>query len=208
MSVRDSIARANGTAGAAVVFAGATVVVALVALWMAGIPFLTIMGVAAAGTVALAVVAALTLLPAVLSLVGLKVLPRKQRALVGAEAYAPEVTEPKVNRWVQGVTRRPWLVLVAGVLALLVIAIPATQLRLGLPTEQSQPAESSAKKGYELLSQGFGEGFNGPIIVLTNTDDAATGAADAAALATEFGTLDNVAYVSPPQPNADGTPTC
>ena len=205
MSVPDSIARANGTAGAAVVFAGATVVVALVALFMAGIPFLTIMGVAAAGTVALAVVAALTLLPAVLSLVGLKVLPRKQRALVGADSYAPEVTEVKINRWVKAVTAKPWLVLVAGVAILGVMAIPATQLRLGLPTEQSQPAESSAKKGYELLSEGFGVGFNGPIIVLSTTKDAATGAADATALAAAFGALDNVAFVSPPQPNADGT---
>ncbi len=166
MNVRDSIARANGTAGAAVVFAGATVVVALVALFMAGIPFLTIMGVAAAGTVALAVVAALTLLPAVLSFVGLKVLPRKQRALVGAEDYTPELTDAKVNRWVAAVTAKPWLVLIAGVAILGVMAVPATQLRLGLPTEQSQPAESSAKKGYDLLSEGFGVGFNGPIVVL------------------------------------------
>ena len=205
MSVRDSIARANGTAGAAVVFAGATVVVALVALFMAGIPFLTVMGIAAAGTVALAVVAALTLLPAVLSFAGLKVLPRKQRALVGADTYQPAATEPKVNRWVQAVTSKPWLVLVAGIAILGVMAIPATQLRLGLPTEASQPAESSAKKGYDLLAEGFGAGFNGPIVVLSQTTDTATGAADATALATEFGTLGNVAFVSPPQPNADGT---
>ena len=191
--------------GAAVVFAGATVVVALVALFMAGIPFLTVMGIAAAGTVALAVVAALTLLPAVLSLAGLKVLPRKQRALVGADTYEPEVSDPKINRWVQAVTSKPWLVLVAGIAILGVMAIPATQLRLGLPTEASQPAESSAKKGYDLLAEGFGLGFNGPIVVLSQTTDAATGAADATALAAEFGTLDNVAFVSPPQPNADGT---
>jgi putative drug exporter of the RND superfamily len=205
MGVRESIARANGTAGAAVVFAGATVVVALLALFVAHIPFLTIMGNAAALTVALAVVAALTLLPAILSLVGLRVLPRKTRAAVAAaSADAPVEAEPTTHPWARFVTKRPILVGAAAVALLVVLAIPAASLRLGLPSERSQPADSSARQAYDLLEQHFGAGFNGPIVLLAETTNAATGAADAATTAKEVSTLANVAFVSPAIPSADG----
>ena len=203
MSVHDSIARAIGTAGAAVVFAGATVVVALLALFIANIPFLTVMGNAAAGTVALAVVAALTLLPAVLSLAGVRILPRKLRATVAAGTHVE--AEPSTGRGITFVTKHP-LITVIGVVAMLgAIAIPALDLRLGLPSERSQPEQSSARKGYDLLAKGFGPGFNGPIIILAETTDKATGAADAGAAAAQVAKLDNVAFVSPAMPSADGS---
>lgn len=202
MPMRDSIARANGTAGAAVVFAGATVMVALIALFMAGIPFLTAMGNAAAVTVGLAVLAALTLLPAVLSFAGLRVLPKKARASVAAGEFVS--AEPRTNRWVGFVTRRRWLVLVTGVLLLGIMAIPAAQIRLGLPTEQSQPEDSSARQAYDLLAEGFGEGFNGPILLLAEVPDAAD-ASGIAAVGEQVAQLDNVVIVTPPVPNEDGT---
>ena len=208
MPTRDSIAKAIGTSGAAVVFAGATVVVALVALFMANIPFLTAMGNAAAATVALAVIAALTLLPAVMSLAGTRILPKKMRAQVESnqQGNAPVVaTAPRVNRWARFVTHRPTMVLVAGVVGLGVIALPALDLRLGLPSAASQPEGSTARQAYDLLGEGFGAGFNGPILVLAETNDAADGEATVAATAADFATIDNVAFVSPPIPNADGT---
>jgi putative drug exporter of the RND superfamily len=205
MGVRESIARANGTAGAAVVFAGATVVVALLALFVAHIPFLTVMGNAAAVTVGLAVVAALTLLPAILSLVGLRVLPRKVRAAVAsASADAPVEAEPATHPWARFVTNRPVIVAVAAVAVLGVMAIPAIDLRLGLPSERSQPADSSARQAYDLLEAHFGAGFNGPIVLLGETTNPATGAADAATVAGEVAALKNVAFVSPAMPSADG----
>lgn len=200
MSVNDSIARAIGTAGAAVVFAGATVVLALLALFIANIPFLTVMGNAAAGTVALAVVAALTLLPAVLSLAGVRILPRKLRATVAAGTHVE--AEPSTGRGISFVTKHP-LITVIGVVAVLgAIAIPATALRLGLPSERSQPEQSSARKGYDLLAKGFGPGFNGPIVILAETTNPATGAADAAA---QVAKLDSVVFVSPAIPSANGS---
>jgi len=205
MDVRESIARANGTAGAAVVFAGATVIVALLALFVAGIPFLTVMGNAAAVTVGLAVVSALTLLPAILSVVGLRVLPRKVRSAVSAaSADAPVEAEPATHPWVRVVTKRPVLVAIAAVAVLGILAVPAADLRLGLPSERSQPAESSARQAYDLLEEHFGAGFNGPIVLLAETTNAATGAAEAATTAQEVATLDNVAFVSPAIPSADG----
>ena len=206
MEVRASIARANGTAGAAVVFAGATVVVALLALVVAGIPFLTVMGNAAAVTVALAVIAALTLLPAILSVAGLRVLPRKTRsAVVAASAASPVEAEPATHPWVQMVAKRPVLVAIAAIAVLGVVAVPAADLRLGLPSERSQPAESSARQAYDLLEEHFGAGFNGPIVLLAETTNPATGAADAAAIGESVAALDNVAFVSPVIPSADGT---
>ncbi|WP_430868247.1 MMPL family transporter [Demequina aurantiaca] len=208
MNIQESIAKAIGTSGAAVVFAGATVVVALVALFMANIPFLTAMGNAAAFTVALAVIAALTLLPAVMSLAGLKVLPKKLRAQVvqiqGDDTPAIEA-EPSTNRWVRFVTNRPATVLIAGVVGMGIIAIPAADLRLGLPSAASQPEESTGYQAYELLADGFGAGFNGPILVLAETDEGTDGAANVAAIGEEFAGLENVAFVSPPVPNADGS---
>ncbi len=203
MSADASIARSIGTAGAAVVFAGATVVLALLALFIANIPFLTVMGNAAAGTVALAVVAALTLLPAVLSLAGVRILPRKLRATVAAGTHVE--AEPSTGRGISFVTKHP-LITVIGVVAMLgAVAIPALDLRLGLPSERSQPEESSARKGYDLLSEGFGAGFNGPIVILAETTNPATGADEAAAAAAQVSKLDNVVFVSPAIPSAHGS---
>ncbi|PKQ26998.1 MAG: hypothetical protein CVT64_00675 [Actinobacteria bacterium HGW-Actinobacteria-4] len=206
VDVRESIARANGTAGAAVVFAGATVIVALLALFIADIPFLTAMGNAAAVTVALAVLAALTLLPAVMSFAGLRVLPRKLRvqAADATRTTTAAVAEPSNNRWVAMVTRKPIWVLTVGVAALAVLAIPAADMRLGLPSDQSQPEESSARQAYDLLAEAFGPGFNGPILLLAETDNPAAGAADVAATASAVAALPNVMFVSPPIPSADG----
>src|SRR5690606_173636 len=123
-------------AGNAVVFAGTTVIIALVALTLTGIPFLGTMGLVAAGTVLVAVLAAVTLTPAVLSLVGQRVLSRRQRK---APRHAARRDESSTG-WAAIVQRRPWLVLLGVVVVAGVLASPFPQLRLGLPDGSSEPA--------------------------------------------------------------------
>lgn len=164
MPVRDSIALATGTSGNAVTFAGLTVIIALSALVATGIPFLGIMGLVAAATVLVAVLVSVTLTPALLSLLGERVLPKRKR-------QAPQHEEGKTN-WAARVQRRPILVTV-GVLALTVAAlIPTMDLRLGLPDGSSEPADSSAYQAYDAVRENFGEGMNGPLIAVATLDEA------------------------------------
>ncbi|WP_336031728.1 MMPL family transporter [Geodermatophilus sp. FMUSA9-8] len=198
--VRRSIGLAVGTAGSAVVTAGLTVVIALAGLFVAGIPFLTQMGLAAAGTIVVAVLVALTLVPAALALLGTRVLPRKARAAAAGGAPVAARGRGFLARWADGVTSRRVASLLLAIVALGVVAIPVASMRTTLI---QQPAEdTSAARADALLAEGFGEGFNGPITVLFEGD----GAVEAAAgQAQEIPALDDVAVVAPPIPNADGT---
>ncbi|AZI57068.1 MMPL family transporter [Nakamurella antarctica] len=185
MSVNESIGRATGTAGSAVVFAGLTVVIALAALTVVGIPFLSVMGVAAAGTVAIAVLIAITLLPALLSFAGARILGRKGRAALastvvsdsGARTVVAAEGEDKKrgNRWGALVTKYPIPVLLVGILGLLVMAIPTTKLHLSLPDDGVKSLDATNRKAYDLLADNFGPGFNGPLIITVAVDDAAKG---------------------------------
>jgi uncharacterized membrane protein YdfJ with MMPL/SSD domain len=167
MAPHEAAAKAVATAGSAVVFAGTTVIIALVGLTVVGIPFLTVMGLAAAGTVAVAVAIALTLTPALLGFAGERV-ARVNRVL----GYRPKRRGPgqeKLSlRYVRQVTRHPIAVLVAGVAVLLVVAVPALDLKLGLPDDGSQPTETTQRKAYDQLTEGFGPGFNGPLTVVVD----------------------------------------
>ncbi|MCM2419835.1 MMPL family transporter [Streptomyces sp. RKAG293] len=173
----DAAGRAVGTAGSAVVFAGLTVLIALAGLAVVNIPMLTKMGLAAAGTVAIAVLIALTLIPALLGFAKHRVLGRKVRSgLKGIKDDAADSStggagsaaakKPNMGtRWARFVLRRPIWVLVVGVLGLGAIAIPAASLELGLPDDGSQPVSTTQRKAYDLLSDGFGPGFNGPLMI-------------------------------------------
>jgi uncharacterized membrane protein YdfJ with MMPL/SSD domain len=163
---RESAAQATATAGSAVVFAGLTVVIALVGLVVMNIPFLTVMALAAAGTVSIAVLIAITLLPATLGLAGDR-MKRKNRFL--SWRLRPErMKESAAERWARFVTRRPLPILALGVAALLAIAIPATHMRLGLPDAGSQQTSSTERRAYDLLTEGFGPGFNGVLTVVVD----------------------------------------
>jgi RND superfamily putative drug exporter len=194
--VPAAIGRAVGTAGSAVVTAGLTVVIALAGLFVAGIPFLTQMGLAAAATIVVAVLVALTLVPAVLALLGRRVLPRGRR---GADA-APARDRGFLRGWVTTVTTRRAASLLLAVLALAAVAVPTASMRTTL---LSTPAEgSTAARAEALLADGFGAGFSAPVTVLFEGD----GAPEVAArVGTEVTGLDDVALVSPAVPNADGT---
>ncbi|MFD7708428.1 MMPL family transporter [Streptomyces sp. NPDC059786] len=170
----DAAGRAVGTAGSAVVFAGLTVVIALVGLSVVNIPMLTKMGAAAAGTVVIAVLIALTMVPALLGYAGRKVQPagRKSRLLGGnskkAQAAADGERPNMGTRWARFVVRRPLTVLLLGVVGLGAVAIPAASLELGLPDDGSQPTSTTQRRAYDLLSEGFGPGFNGPLMVVVD----------------------------------------
>ncbi|MEU0693521.1 MMPL family transporter [Streptomyces niveus] len=220
MDAEEAAGRAVGTAGSAVVFAGATVVIALAGLTVVNIPFLSVMGLAAAGTVAVAVLVALTLLPALLGFAGLRVLPRKQReSATGTDSESGAGTgvntskdgatsEPREGfgfRWGRTVTRFRVPVLLVGILGLGVLALPAADMRLALPDAGTAAAGSATREAYDLTSEGFGPGFNGRLIAVVSSDDAAATAV-AAKEATERiqGTKDVLA-VTPPQLNKQGT---
>ncbi|MGW0753028.1 MMPL family transporter [Streptomyces sp. NPDC002587] len=199
---RDEAAgRAAGTAGSAVVFAGLTVVIALVGLAVVNIPMLTKMGFAAAATVVIAVLVALTLVPAILGFAGGKVLPAGEKSKLFGKGK-PAGDEKKANggtRWARFVLRRPVMVLLAGVIGLGVIAVPASKLEMGLPDDGAQPVSTTQRQAYDLLSDGFGPGFNGPLMVVVDGDKAL-----ADRTVERIKGLEGVAAVTPPTPNQGG----
>ncbi|UPL14873.1 efflux RND transporter permease subunit [Microbacterium galbinum] len=172
----ESASRAVGTAGSAVVFAGITVLIALIGLGFAGIPFLTTMGIAASVAVAIAVAIAVTLTPAVLGFMKGRIVgrPRRERAATKKDGSARAPRRAFSERWVGGVTKHPVLVSIAVVLGLGVVAVPALSLDLALPNAGVLPKDSEARQSYDIVGEEFGPGFNGPLIltgtIVTSTD--------------------------------------
>ncbi|MFE2410365.1 MMPL family transporter [Kitasatospora sp. NPDC059408] len=205
---QEAAGRAAGTAGSAVVFAGLTVVIALAGLSVVGIPLLAKMGMAAAGTVVIAVLVALTLVPALLGFIGKRVLPRKVRKSAGnADGASPAPASAKENggaRWARFVLRRPVAVLLGGVIGLGVLAAPALDLRLGLPGDEAKPTSTTQRRAYDLLSEGFGPGFNGPLTVLVDAKGAPDPKAAASEVAKTLSALPGVITVTPPMFNKAG----
>ncbi|MFC0581878.1 MMPL family transporter [Micrococcoides hystricis] len=162
-----SIARANGTAGTSVFFAGVINIIGLSALTVTGIPFLSVMGLAAGGTIAVVVAATLMLVPAALKLIGHRVIPKSKLVEVARnEVYdKQDLAIDQANRgWGAFVTNHPWLMIGASVLILAIVAIPAFSLRLGLPMGNSEPRTSDGYKNYQLIAENYGTGFNGPLL--------------------------------------------
>ncbi|MFH9658531.1 MMPL family transporter [Streptomyces sp. NPDC017248] len=202
----EAAGRAVGTAGSAVVFAGLTVVIALVGLSVVNIPMLTKMGVAAAGTVAIAVLIALTMIPALLGYAGRKVKPAGQKSrLLGGGRTPKRPGRPNMGtRWASFVVRRPVAVLLLGVVGLGAAAVPAASLELGLPDDGSQPVSTTQRRAYDLLSEGFGPGFNGPLMVVVDAKDSPAPKAAFAEVRARIKDLDDVVTVTPAAPNKAG----
>ncbi|MEW1960915.1 efflux RND transporter permease subunit [Microbacterium sp. NPDC077644] len=165
----ESAARAVGTAGSAVVFAGITVLIALIGLGFAGIPFLTTMGIAASVAVAVAVAIAVTLTPALLGFLKGRVVGRPKKVRKGKKP-GPRFSD----RWVTGVTKHPIVTSVAVVLGLGLVAVPALSLDLALPNAGVLAPDDEARQSYDLTAEEFGPGFNGPLVltgtIVTSTD--------------------------------------
>ncbi|AZP22559.1 MMPL family transporter [Streptomyces aquilus] len=185
MATDESAARAIGTSGSAVAFAALTVIIAMVGLSVVGIPFLTAMGLAGAGGVAIAALVALTLLPALLGFAGDRLRPRPKKKPAPGGRTAPQQTLGA--RWVHTVTRIPALTVVLVTAGLLVVAWPARDLRLALPDNGSAAQGTTQRETYDTISEEFGPGLNGPLLILMNTDDAK--ASSAAQLTAELNTV-------------------
>ncbi|WP_435194174.1 MMPL family transporter [Streptomyces sp. NRRL F-5630] len=211
--VHDSIGRATATAGSAVTFAGITVIIALAALASAGIPFLTVMGLAAAGTVLVAVLVALTLVPALLGFLGERLRPKAKPAgdTDGATGKAGRGRAPGAwgLAWGRLMTRFPIPVLVVCVVGMLALAVPAKSLRLGLPSNETQPTASTQHKSYELLQKGFGPGFNATLLLAV--DGTKVPAQEREGIVKQVAATvqkdPDVATLAPPNTNKDGTLT-
>ncbi len=211
----EAVGRAVGTAGSAVLFAGATVVIALTGLAVVNIPFLTVMGLAAAGTVVVAVLVALTLAPALLGFAGRRVLRREQRHRYGiasaesetAESEAAALTEDRSTfgfRWARLVIRFRVPVILVALLGLGVLALPTSDMRLALPDQGTAPVGSPARVSNDLISEGFGPGFTGRLAVVVAGDSPEATAAAVPQVTALVQRTDNVLAVAPPQLSPDG----
>ncbi|WP_344448941.1 MMPL family transporter, partial [Actinocorallia aurantiaca] len=197
----EAAGRASGTAGSAVVFAGLTVVIALAGLSVVNLPMLTKMGLAAAAAVVVAVLIALTLIPALLGFAGEKVRSRKDRK---STEHVDEEDSGLGVKWANFVLRRPIPVLLAGVLGLGVLALPVADLTLALPDEGSQPPSTTQRQAYDLLSEGFGPGFNGTLLTVVDASGSKAPQEAAKSITAELQKLDGVVAVTPPTFNQAG----
>ena len=171
---------AVGKAGTAVVFAGMTVIIALVALSIIGIDFLTAMAFSAAATVFIAVLVAVTLLPAILGAVGTKVFAARAPFV---KAPDPEDEKPTMGlKWVRMIRARPVAFLLGGVIVLALAAIPATQLRLAMPSDGSAAPGTPNRIAYETIDEAFGPGRNAPMVALVEVGDSSAADVDPAQL--------------------------
>jgi RND superfamily putative drug exporter len=208
VEMRESIGLANGTSGNAVVFAGLTVIIALVALNVTGVGFLGLMGSVGAISIVVAVMVAVTFTPAMLSLVGHKVLSKKERSRIGSPTSEHEAAEPKnADRPVLS-TRKPWISILVVAILMGIAAQPLGALRLGLPDGSSEPTESTQYKSFKLTEAAFGAGVNGPIIAVATAPKQVTGqvATDLQAnIATDLMKLESVVSVVPAAISADKT---
>ncbi len=194
LELQESIGLANGTSGNAVVFAGTTVLIALLALNLTGVPFLGLMGTVGAVCVFVAILIAITLTPAMLSLVGTKILTKRARARVGSTHAHARVPSKPMN------TVRAVVTVVLGIVVLLTVAIPALSMRLGLPAGSSEPLDSSAYQAYTITADKFGAGVNGPLLVVADLDAAIADAdlrAEQVRIGTALQTENDVAAVAP-----------
>ncbi|MEH0971090.1 MMPL family transporter [Micromonospora sp. CPCC 205546] len=206
----EAVGRAVGTAGSAVVFAGATVVIALAGLAVVNIPFLTVMGLAAAGTVTVAVLVAITLQPALLGFAGRRVLPRKLRSTAPAGDGAADATPPAEDRsgfgfrWAGLVTRFRVPVILVGLIGLGLLALPAPDMRLALPDAGTAPVGSPARESNDLITEGFGPGFTGRLAVVVAGDTPQATSAAIPQVTALVQRTENVLAVAPPQLSPDG----
>jgi RND superfamily putative drug exporter len=204
MSVPDAIGHAAATSGSAVAFAGGTVVVALLALAVSGLSMVTVLGQAAAIVVVVAVLASMTLLPALLGLCG----DRIERLRVGRDRRPTLGHSTLWQRWGKRLARRPGLVALASVMVLLFVAAPVSKLQLGLTDQSSAPESTTVREAYDLLTDGFGPGVNGPLLVMAELgSETASGPDDPRLVKLHDGLAagDGVQAVGAPQVSEDGT---
>ena len=198
VEVHEAAGRAVATAGQPVIFAGGTVVVSILGMAVAGVPFITAGGIAVSIVVLIMVVASVTVLPALLGLAGMRINGR--RAGRSAVPVVPAATGARGwRRWVGHVNRHPVPYVVAAAALLLAAAAPVVALRVGIPDDGSLPRSRTERRAYDLVAQGFGPGTNGPLVIVVDAAGApAVPDRVAAALAADPG----IASVAPAQVDA------
>lgn len=204
LGAMEAASRAIGTAGSAVFFAGLTVIIALSGMLVIGIGFLSTMALVAAATVFISVLIALTLLPALLGLVGERICSSKAREKHKKQEKAASrgVAEP----WVKGVIKYRWLVIVGIVVVLGIAAIPIKDMELGIPGAGTANLDTPTRQSYDAIAEGFGEGSNGPLVLVAEPNDpsAKISAEQLSGMAQELQKLNNVVSVSPMGVNEEG----
>jgi putative drug exporter of the RND superfamily len=196
----SAVVLALDTAGRAVLFAGTTVVIALLGLLVLNTQ--TFRGVAVGTTIGVltTMAAALTLLPALLGFVGRNV----DKLRLPHRKVPKDPTQTFWYRWSRVVQRRPWPAFLIALIVLLVLALPVFGLRLGFGDAGNRPTSDTTRQAYDTLSEGFGPGFNGPLLVVSEMPDGASDLPALQGLATAFNDTPGVAFATPPQPNAAG----
>jgi RND superfamily putative drug exporter len=206
-NARESVIQSIDTAGRAVLFAGSTVVIALLGMMLLGVSFLYGVAISASIGVLLVMLASLTLLPALLTIAGARVARggRRARARAAERGSAAPTAGSGWLRWSAFVGRRPRTIAAVSALTMLLIAAPATALRLGSSDASSDPAGKTTHRAYELLAEGFGEGFNGPLLVVARLPTATSARAGTLArLRTVIAATPGVAAVAPARINPAG----
>jgi RND superfamily putative drug exporter len=197
-----ALVAAMSSSGTTVLFAGGTVVVAMTALVLTGVGFLASIGLATSIVVFFAVATALTLLPALLSLLGDRIdagrLVGRRRAVKSAEATA-------WWRLAHRISGRPWPYVVLGALLLATLAVPALSLNTGFPDAGDNPTSQTERQAYDLLADGFGPGFNAPLLVVADLQGTGLGTEDIPELAQRIAADPGIAEVGEPRVTADGT---
>jgi RND superfamily putative drug exporter len=197
MSTHDAIGHAAATSGSAVAFAGITVVIALLSLAVSGISLITVLGQAAAIVVVVAVLASMTLLPALLGLCG----DRIERLRVGRDKRPTLGHSALWERWGARVSRRPGVFALGSVVVLLALTAPVANLGLGLTDQSSAEKSTTSRQAYDLMTENFGAGSNGPLLVTANTGSEQ----ELAKLHAELEATEGVQAVGAPQVSKDGT---
>ncbi|MFJ9562322.1 MMPL family transporter [Streptomyces fuscichromogenes] len=205
LDAHEATGRAVGTAGSAVFFAGTTVVIALAGLLVIGITLLSTMAVVAAATVAIAVLLALTLLPALLGLVKERICPARIRR--AAQRHASAAHRGRATRWAARLVRHRYAALTAAILIPAVLAVPAAGMKLGLPSGASYNPDTGQRRSYELTSDAYGPGYNGPLLVVVGStvNGRSLSPATLAAVAADLRGVRNAASVSLAGTNRTGT---
>jgi putative drug exporter of the RND superfamily len=202
MDMEQSIGHAVGTSGSAVVFAGITVIIAITGLRLAQLPYITTLGDTAAVVVAVMVIAAITLLPALIGIVGRRI-DSLRVPFIGRRS--PDPAHSIWARVAHGVCRRPWIFGSASVLLLLVLTIPLNSMELGIADDGTDPKSTTQRQAYDLLSRGFGPGVNGPLLVtVAIPKGAASTDQQLMTIGSDIQAAGDVDMVFPPQTSPDG----
>lgn len=200
----EACVRALNTSGRAVLFAGGTVIVALLGLLILGVSFLNGVAIAASITVLVVMLAALTLMPAFLGMFGMKVLSRKERRRLETQGPHDPKADGRWPQWAAFVQKRPVPLAVLATVIMLALAVPALGLRLGSSDAGQDPKGSTTRQAYDLLAKGFGPGFNGTFQVVAETPGGEADLPKVAGLAEALQGAEGLASVGPPVPSPNG----